>query len=103
MNIIDKIDKTLNEKASVSDADLQKIGMLTARNNHQENYYFIAKSILKNKKLAKIFKSIMDIRDTEGHMDSNLSAYSTSKFLEMRALLKQELSPEDYKAIYDRT
>ena len=105
MSVIDKIDK-ITEGTTLSDSVafdklIKKIAGMTDRNDHTGARVLISSSILKNKKLVKIFEAIEEIQNVEGHLPHNLGKYSYEKYEEMMKLAKKELEPIRYSRLHD--
>lgn len=105
MSVIDKIDK-ITEGTTLSDSVafdklIKKIAGMTDRNDHTGARVLISTSILKNKKLVKIFKAIEDIQNVEGHLPNSLGKYSSEKTDEMMKLAKRELDQTRYSRLRD--
>ena len=86
--LIDEI-REMNGQQCVSedfDASMRKriraIARMTSRNNHIDAAIEGAQA-LNNKRLEKVFRSIKDIANIEGHMPSDLVSYRASKMDEM--------------------
>lgn len=105
MSVIDKIDK-ITEGTALSDSVafdklIKKIAGMTDGNDHTGARVLIASSVLKNKKLVKIFEAIEKIQDLEGHMPHNLNKYAYEKYQEMMKLAKKQLEPIRYSRLQD--
>lgn len=105
MSIIDKID-SLTEGTTLSDSVafdklIKKVASMTDGNDHTGARILIASSVLKNKKLVKIFKAIEDIQNLEGHLPNSLGKYSSEKTDEMMKLAKRELDQTRYARLHD--
>ena len=105
MSVIDKIDK-ITEGTTLSDSVafdklIKKVAGMTDGNDHTGTRILIASSVLKNKKLVKIFEAIEEIQNVEGHLPNSLGKYSSEKTDEMMKLAKRELEPIRYSRLHD--
>lgn len=86
-------------KGTLSDSDLRKVEQMTDQNAHSEALKYISQKILRNGKLTKAFEAIVVLHDHFGNI--NLIGQARNKLYEqLKASMKQKLSPEDYTKLH---
>ena len=95
------LDESLEERAGVDPSVIREIAGLTDRNHHAAAYQMIATKVLKDKKLAKAFESVMSLHLYYGHMSPGLKAVRDDLYKRMKAGMKSKLSSSDYDAVYN--
>ena len=89
-----KLKSLLTEKKELGSAYIEKIRMLTQRNNHNEARLELAKQ-MKLKNLVKFYQAIMDIQDVVGHLPMGLSKVRHEMEKPFMNLLKKKFSNFD--------
>ena len=69
-----KLKNILNEKQELGGAYIEKIRLLTDRNNHTMARYELAKMV-GSKQHMKFYQGIIDIQDVVGHLPKGLSDF----------------------------
>ena len=90
----------LNEATKVDPSLIKEVAGLTDRNHHAAAYQLVASKVLKDKKLAKAFDSVMQLHTYYGHMSQGLKAVREDLYNRMKAGMKSKLSSADYEALY---
>ena len=85
--------KQLNEKKELNPKQIQAVGVLTQRNNHNVARAMVAKDLLKNKQLYDAYMRIDDLADFFGSLPKELATLRTKmdkKYLEKGLKAKYE-------------
>tara|TARA_R100000030_G_scaffold526_1_gene545 strand:- start:165 stop:458 length:294 start_codon:yes stop_codon:yes gene_type:complete len=89
-----KLKSLLTEKKELGSAYIEKIRMLTDRNNHTMARLELAK-LVGSKQHMKFYQAIMDIQDVVGHLPMGLSKVRHEMEKPFMNLLKKKFSNFD--------
>ena len=89
-----KLKSLLTEKKELGSAYIEKIRMLTDRNNHTMARLELAK-LVGSKQHIKFYQAIMDIQDVVGHLPMGLSKVRHEMEKPFMNLLKKKFSNFD--------
>tara|TARA_B100000497_G_C7267173_1_gene187886 strand:+ start:42 stop:335 length:294 start_codon:yes stop_codon:yes gene_type:complete len=89
-----KLKSLLVEKQELGGAYIEKIRMLTDRNNHTMARYELAK-LAGSKQHMKFYQAIMDLQDVIGHLPRGLSLTRNDMEKPFMNLLKKKFSNFD--------
>ena len=89
-----KLKNILNEKQEMGGAYIEKIRLLTDRNNHTMARLELAK-IVGSKQHVKFYQGVMDIQDVVGHLPKGLSDVRNDMEKPFMNLLKKKFSNFD--------
>tara|TARA_Y100001938_G_scaffold145070_1_gene220972 strand:- start:732 stop:1025 length:294 start_codon:yes stop_codon:yes gene_type:complete len=89
-----KLKSLLTEKKELGSAYIEKIRMLTQRNNHTMARLELAK-LVGSKQHMKFYQAIMDIQDVVGHLPMGLSKVRHEMEKPFMNLLKKKFSNFD--------
>ena len=89
-----KLKTLLTEKKELGSAYIEKIRMLTQRNNHTMARLELAK-LVGSKQHIKFYQAIMDIQDVVGHLPMGLSKVRHEMEKPFMNLLKKKFSNFD--------
>ena len=89
-----KLKSLLTEKKELGSAYIEKIRMLTQRNNHTMARLELAK-LVGSKQHMKFYQAIMDIQDVVGHLPTGLSKVRHEMEKPFMNLLKKKFSNFD--------
>jgi len=89
-----KLKTLLTEKKELGSAYIEKIRMLTQRNNHTMARLELAK-LVGSKQHMKFYQAIMDIQDVVGHLPMGLSKVRHEMEKPFMNLLKKKFSNFD--------
>ena len=92
-----KLKSILTEKKELGGAYIEKIRLLTDRNNHTMARYELAKMV-GSKQHMKFYQGIIDIQDVVGHLPKGLSDVRNDMEKPFMNLLKKKFS--NYDIIY---
>ena len=89
-----KLKTLLTEKKELDSESIKYMRLLTDRNNHTEARYRLALQ-MKNKKLMKLYSSIIDIQDAYGSLPMDVSKFRQSLEKELMSQAKRMYSNYD--------
>lgn len=91
------------EGKAVPDSLVKKIADMTHRNAHQEAYMTIAREVLRDKKLAEAFESVLKLQLYFKSLTPPLKKLKDDLYVRMKAKMKAKLSDTDYEKVYQAT
>ena len=89
-----KLKTLLTEKKELDSESIKYMRLLTDRNNHTMARYRLALQ-MKNKKLMKLYSSIIDIQDAYGSLPMDVSKFRQSLEKELMSQAKRMYSNYD--------